>query len=170
MQLQLQRQHLPAELQQQRASHHDTTAQAAGAAPSSSSLRDQLAAERVSYPAIMSLLHCSRKHGVQAELAVSNILQLRRAFGAAMVDKMLQQHPLIATGRPELLLQHYQGLKQVLGGDEAAVRKVVGNAPDLLNHAPDSISRRMQQLEELLQVREDQRRPGGQLPLLEPAV
>lgn len=119
---------------------------------SSSSLRDLLAAQQVSYRAIVSLLECSRKQELHPERTASNILQLQECFGAATVNKMLQRHPLIATRKPDLLLKHFEGLKQVLGGDEGAARRVVSYSPELLNHSPDTIGRRMAELQELLQV------------------
>jgi hypothetical protein len=119
---------------------------------SRSSLRDLLAAQQVSYRAIVSLLECSRKQELHPERTVSNILQLQDFFGAATVNKMLQRHPLIAARKPGLLLKHYEALKQVLGGDETVARKVVSYSPELLSHSPDTIARRMAELQELLQV------------------
>jgi hypothetical protein len=120
---------------------------------SSSSLRVLLAAQQVSYRAIVSLLECSRKKKLHPERTASNILQLQDFFGAATVNKMLQRHPLIAARKPDLLLKHYEGLTQVLGGDEVVARKVVSYDPGLLNHSPDTIGRRLAELQELLQVR-----------------
>jgi hypothetical protein len=106
---------------------------------------------KVSYRASTHVVEYNRKQPLRADVLVSNIKQLQECFGAALVNKMLEAAPGMAVRSADTLQQHYEGLKGVLGGNDLAL-SIVTKAPDLLNHAPESIRTRLAALQDLFEV------------------
>jgi hypothetical protein len=94
----------------------------------------------------------NEKQPLRADLLVSNIKQLQQRFGAGIVNKMLEAAPGMCVRSVDTLLQHYEGLKDVLGGKEDLALAMISKAPDLLNHAPKSIRTRLAALQDTFQV------------------
>jgi len=122
------------------------------AAASTTTLRDVLEAEQVSFPALMSVLRCNSRPPLQPDVVVSNIRALKGFFGADMVNTMVAAAPLVLQRRPDTLKAHYDGLHDVLGENDQLLHDIITRVPDILNHAPTTVQGRITELCTIFQV------------------
>jgi hypothetical protein len=115
-------------------------------------LRDLLELEKVSYPALMSMLQYHLKHPVKPDKVASNIAALKQRFGPDLVNRMLETSPAVATRAVDTLQLHYEGLRTVLGEDDALAKAIVARAADVLNRSPATLAQRLNQLQDTFQV------------------
>lgn len=122
---------------------------------STQQLRDLLNAEHLSYRAQLSMLmyHAKSKHPMQPESVASNIAALKQQFGADLVNRMLETAPTVATRPVDTLHNHYESLRDMLGGNDALARSVVARSADVLTRSPAAIAGRVEQVQQILQVR-----------------
>lgn len=106
----------------------------------------------LSFSAMMAVLKQGQRRRLNLKQALVRIKVLQDYFGQSLTSDMLTLSPELLERDPQRLIQYFEGLVQVLDGKRPFTLSLLKKAPDIVQHKPEMVQTRLNELQQILQA------------------